>query len=314
MPKGDRAILKADPDDGTTPISNLLLEALALAHLSGMEKGALLLLWRKTYGWCKDGNRLKEQRISLKQWATGLDIDEPYASKIISNLVKHNIIKQTSLGQGKGYIYTTNTNIATWNGHCINQQVLYKTTTLIQNSNTSTDVEERVIQNDNTTLIHPYNTRVIQNDNPIMPTKEILNKVLNKGLNKIDDGDIGENEMIKGSDKEILDELRKLPTWKALDTDEDWVNEITVEFPLISVSIIRACRDWHLNAHPLAKKRNWKSALRNWLMREEKNNVGFKGNQQQRKSITGNESRGGIAALLEISEHYNGTDNKQTTP
>ncbi len=46
MPKGDKAILKADPDDGTTPVSNLLLEALAIAKLSGMEKGALAYLWR----------------------------------------------------------------------------------------------------------------------------------------------------------------------------------------------------------------------------------------------------------------------------
>jgi len=39
MPKGDRQELKADPEDGTTPISNLLLEALAIAKLSGKEKG-----------------------------------------------------------------------------------------------------------------------------------------------------------------------------------------------------------------------------------------------------------------------------------
>ena len=51
MPKGDRVIGKADPEDGTTPVANLLLEALAMAHLSGEEKGAVLYLWRQTYGW-----------------------------------------------------------------------------------------------------------------------------------------------------------------------------------------------------------------------------------------------------------------------
>ena len=51
MSKGDREILKADPEDGTTPIANLLLEAIAIAKLTGREKGILLLLCRKTYGW-----------------------------------------------------------------------------------------------------------------------------------------------------------------------------------------------------------------------------------------------------------------------
>ena len=47
MPKGDRIILKADPEDGTTPISNLLLEAVAMAKLSGLQKGVILYLWRR---------------------------------------------------------------------------------------------------------------------------------------------------------------------------------------------------------------------------------------------------------------------------
>ena len=53
MPKGDKEILKADPEDGTTPIANLLLEAVAIARLSGKEKGIILYLWRRTYGWLK---------------------------------------------------------------------------------------------------------------------------------------------------------------------------------------------------------------------------------------------------------------------
>ena len=34
MPKGDRERLKADPDDGTTPIANLLLEAAIMAKVT----------------------------------------------------------------------------------------------------------------------------------------------------------------------------------------------------------------------------------------------------------------------------------------
>jgi hypothetical protein len=44
MTKGDRAILKADPDDGTTPIANLLLEALVVAKLTSKERASVLLL------------------------------------------------------------------------------------------------------------------------------------------------------------------------------------------------------------------------------------------------------------------------------
>lgn len=50
MPRGDREKLKADIEDGTTNIAHLLLEALAMADLSGAEKGLVLFLWRRTYG------------------------------------------------------------------------------------------------------------------------------------------------------------------------------------------------------------------------------------------------------------------------
>ena len=42
MPKGDRERLKADLEDGSTPLANLLLEALATANISGVQKGLVL--------------------------------------------------------------------------------------------------------------------------------------------------------------------------------------------------------------------------------------------------------------------------------
>jgi len=36
--KGDREILKADTDDGYTTVANLLLEALAMAKMTGVQK------------------------------------------------------------------------------------------------------------------------------------------------------------------------------------------------------------------------------------------------------------------------------------
>jgi hypothetical protein len=119
MPKGDRSILKADPEDGTTPISNLLLEALAMAHLSGEEKGAVLFLWRRTYGWEEGERRKIVDEISLKEWALALDTSERYAGKVIQSLSdKMLIIRKGEIG--KVYNYQMNTRVAEWDGGVLN--------------------------------------------------------------------------------------------------------------------------------------------------------------------------------------------------
>jgi phage replication O-like protein O len=124
VPKGDRAIGKADPLDGTTPVANLLLEALAMAHLSGAEKGAVLFLWRRTYGW-QDGNKRKtEDEISLPEWAAALDTNVRYAAKVLNGLVGKRVIQRTDLGKGKGYRYSMNTRVDQWDKSCLNGQEL----------------------------------------------------------------------------------------------------------------------------------------------------------------------------------------------
>ena len=129
MPKGDREILKADPEDGTTPIANLLLEALAIARLSGKEKGIILYLWRRTYGWEKDGKRLKEKTISLSEFGKVCDSDTATVSKLLSGLVKRNILKRKFAGPGKGYSYSMNTRVGEWDKGCINHQLLKELST-----------------------------------------------------------------------------------------------------------------------------------------------------------------------------------------
>lgn len=317
MVKGDYRLLKADPDDGTTPCSWLLLEAIAMAKLSGAQKGILLHLARQTYGWTDDNNiRLKEEHITLSEWSVIIGQEKTAVSKIINDLIYHKIIIRKEFAKGKGFIYSINTKINQWNGDCIDHDKLKMIIGVVKNDNGK-----------NYTMVEIYNRGLIKftngggkklpmgvvkniNKPSIYKRNSIKETPIKETLLKKDGGD-GENEMIKGSDKEILDELRKLPTWKETESDISWVNEIITEFPFVSISMIRSCRDWHLTKHPNIKKHNWKSALRNWLMREDNNNVGFKtGAQQQRKAIAGNKSNGGIAALLEISEHYNGTDNK----
>jgi phage replication O-like protein O len=130
MPKGDREILKADPDDGTTPIANLLLEALVVANLTSKERASVLFLIRRTYGWHVNGNRLKADVIPLRTWAKALQVkDTTRASRILSGLEKKRVIKRESLGPGKSYLYTINTIIADWD-NCTNFQLLSEMTIL----------------------------------------------------------------------------------------------------------------------------------------------------------------------------------------
>ena len=68
MPKGDREILKADPEDGTTPIANLLLEALSIVKLTTKERSVVLFLITRTYGWQVNGERLRIDEISLSEF------------------------------------------------------------------------------------------------------------------------------------------------------------------------------------------------------------------------------------------------------
>lgn len=126
MPKGDRAILKADPEDGHTPIANLLLEALAIVPLSGVERGAVLALWRVTYGW-KDGEKRRtEVVVSLQDWARFLNTHPVYAGRVVSHLVEKKVIKRVDLGKGKGYCYSMNTRVNEWVGGKLNDLGLTK--------------------------------------------------------------------------------------------------------------------------------------------------------------------------------------------
>ena len=131
MAKGDRAIGKADPEDGTTPIANLLLEALITTKLTNKERVAILFLIRRTYGWVINGSRLKSDVISLNTWAKILQVkDNTRASHILADLVEKGVFNRESLGPGKSYIYTLNTTVANWNNG-INQQQLAEIATLV---------------------------------------------------------------------------------------------------------------------------------------------------------------------------------------
>lgn|GEM_PF-2366331 len=119
MAKGDRNILKADTEDGYTKIADLLLEALAMAKLNGVQKGICLFLWRRTYGW-----EQKEDRVSLKEFAQACDTSEAYISRQLKQLIKWKVIMRTSYEPGKVPAYTFNTRITQWDKGCLNMQGL----------------------------------------------------------------------------------------------------------------------------------------------------------------------------------------------
>ena len=127
MPKGDREILKADPEDGTTPIANLLLEALIIAKLTSKERAALLFLIRRTYGWQVNGVRLKEAKIPFSEWKLALSMDAAHTSTLLAGLEAKSIIKRRYVGPtgtDRGYYYSINTIVAEWSNSYLNQQLL----------------------------------------------------------------------------------------------------------------------------------------------------------------------------------------------
>lgn len=152
MPKGDREILKADPEDGTTPIANLLLEAIAIAKLTGREKGILLLLCRKTYGWQKNGKRLKQTSLSIRSCAKFLEIDQRIAQKLLAGLAQKRIVSRDFSKPGYGYTYAINTRVGEWDRGCINHEQLVRLTSggLITNTRVGQNAKGRVDENSNT--------------------------------------------------------------------------------------------------------------------------------------------------------------------
>jgi phage replication O-like protein O len=193
MPKGDRQRLKADPEDGTTPVANLLLEAVAMAKLSGQEKGAILCLWRQTYGWAEPNKkRRKECKFTLSDWGKALDITRFRASDVLANLVAKNVIFRRTADQWGGYYYRLNTNIAAWNSNTINLaklaesvkiadfgDVIPDATVIPQNTVTADDTvtKEGTVRQKNTEQLRKTVTPQLQRTTHPTLYKEILKKV-----------------------------------------------------------------------------------------------------------------------------------------
>jgi len=119
MPKGDREIFKADCEDGFTRIANLILEALSMVRINGTQTGICLFLLRRTFGW----NRSKDA-ISLGDFAAACGTSKTYVSRQLADLLHKKIILRLAYEPGKTPVYAFGTNVAEWDGACIDLQAL----------------------------------------------------------------------------------------------------------------------------------------------------------------------------------------------
>lgn len=263
MPKGDKDKFKADPEDGTTPVANLLLEALTCANLSGKEKSAVLHLWRRTYGWIDPatGKRLKERSIGTTEWTLALGTLKSYVSEVLSSLVEKNIIKRKSTGPGKPYVYSMNTNISQWNSNSINikqLEGLQKIGTVSLSPNSSEKSEQ--LHKIGTPSSEKVEPPVRKNPNTSEANSGTGNKDIKKVLNK----DVGPTS----SEKEILTLLKSLKNWTFKEKEDlEWLRGFMKEFPLLVPEHVKACGDYHSHK-PAAHKGQWKNRLRNWMKHE----------------------------------------------
>ena len=207
MPKGDRLKLKADPEDGTTPISNLLLEAVAMAKLPGIQIKAILYLWRKTYGWVgKDGKRKKKCEIGLKEWSDALNVIKSSAATALSELEQKNIISRTTNKQWGTYDYQVNTHIHSWNSNCIDFERLAKMTQYAKTEQSSLPVQYGETVQLSETVPTVRSDRTLQYGETVHPT--IIERNIKESIKKEGDVKLTSPQGIKV--KEVFARLDKL--------------------------------------------------------------------------------------------------------
>jgi DnaD/phage-associated family protein len=208
MPKGDKYILKADPEDGTTPIANLLLEAVAMSKLSGLQKGAIIYLWRRTYGWVgENGKRLKEAKISLSEWAKALDSTKSRLSHTLAELETYNILHRRIEENWGGYFYSLNTEIASWNHGKLNLSLFAETQGVAENA--TIDESATVDEKDNSCEVEnscqERNATVAENATQQLPKTQLCSILYKEIIKK----DI-KKDAVKKMQPQFGDDLRKI--------------------------------------------------------------------------------------------------------
>ncbi|MFV0575971.1 MAG: replication protein [Vibrio sp.] len=100
---GGDEVIKADCDQGYTKVANTLLDKLCEADLNGRQFKIVNAIMRKTFGFGKS-----EDWISYEQLAEITKIDQTNISKVVSSLIKKNVVKKS------GSKLSINTIISEW--------------------------------------------------------------------------------------------------------------------------------------------------------------------------------------------------------
>jgi len=241
MTNDNKELLKADLDNGYTPLANLILEALAMAKMSGVQKGICMFLFRRTYGW-----GVKEDEITLKEFAQATDSSITYISKQLKQLIEWNVIIRTSYEPGKTPTYTFNTRIAQWDKGCLKvqglneriRQGLYKRT--------------RVGLSKRTRVEHGSAIENIGLDGtPKESIKEIYKKNNTSTI-------VDEQAQVKIDDQKPTKTEKTIKKPKYSDDDKAIANYLKEKLQNQGVTVFP--RDWHLKeyavAHRILKKSN----------------------------------------------------------
>lgn len=231
MPKGDREILKADTEDGYTPLANLILEALAMAKMSGVQKGICMFLFRRTYGW-----GIKEDAITLREFAEAVDSSITYVSKQLKQLIEWKVIIRTNYEPGKTPTYTFNTRVAQWDKGCLNVQGLNEKTKqgLYKCARVGLSICSRVEQDQS--LDTPESTDTLNKD---------INKDLNKSTSTYVDEQAHQNYPIpKNKSKDPKPKYSEDAKTVAKHLREKLENSGVTVFP----------RDWYLKEYAVAQR------------------------------------------------------------
>jgi len=122
---------------------------------------------------------------------------------------------------------------------------------------------------------------------PPAMSRDTSRDVTQQKKNKREDKDTDTDIRIRAASRDfvtptpLIEELSRLPGWaQSKDNhDSEWCAEFLSEFPSLSSSVIRACRDYHGDKKKHTKGL-WKTRLRHWMEREVQNN----GNRQHDKS------------------------------
>jgi len=116
MPKGDADNLRADIDDGFAKVSNLLLEALCCAPLTGSEYAVVLFIMRRTYGWAKNGDRDSglADTMTARQIATGTHQSNRTVEGALASLQRSHVILREQVNSSGFCRYGMNPEVSEW--------------------------------------------------------------------------------------------------------------------------------------------------------------------------------------------------------